>query len=254
MSVLLNYKIEGAGQPVVLLHGLFGDMNNLGVLARELKDQYQVVSVDLRNHGRSFHDEQHNYQAMASDVALLLNNLSIEQPIVIGHSMGGKVAMKLTEHNDINIDKLIVLDMSPVHYAESRHDNVFAGLNNVSSQRPTSRAQAMQLLSEDIETEGVRQFLSKSLTKRDDHLVWRFNVETLQNRYHDILGWSPIKPTDVATLFVKGSLSDYILAEHQTQIQAQFSHAKAHIIANTGHWLHAEKPEEVLRAIRKFLA
>ncbi len=254
MSVLLNYKIEGAGQPVVLLHGLFGDMNNLGVLARELKEQYQVVSVDLRNHGRSFHDDQHSYQAMASDVALLLNELSIEHPIVIGHSMGGKVAMKLTEHNDITIDKLIVLDMSPVHYTESRHDNVFAGLKNVSSQRPTSRSQAMQLLSEDIDIEGVRQFLSKSLTKQDNHLVWRFNVQALQNRYQEILGWSPIKRTNVATLFVKGSLSDYILPEHQAQIQEQFSHAKAHIIANTGHWLHAEKPDEVLRAIRKFLA
>ncbi|MFA0084333.1 alpha/beta fold hydrolase [Vibrio sp. 10N.261.51.F12] len=251
MSVLLNYKREGTGQPVVLIHGLFGDLNNLGVLARDLKQDFDVISIDLRNHGSSFHSDIHDYRSMAQDVSHLLTTLSIESPIVIGHSMGGKVAMAVSEHYPIA--KLVVLDMSPVKYTSRRHDNVIAGLDEVLKHPPSSRSEAMALLAQHVEMEGVRQFLGKSLFKRGDHLTWRFNVESLKSNYLDILDWIPITKTNVPILFIKGGDSDYLTAEHQPLIQAQFAHPKAHVIANTGHWLHAEKPTEVLRAIRKFI-
>ncbi|MEF1290682.1 alpha/beta fold hydrolase, partial [Vibrio sp. M260118] len=109
-------------------------------------------------------------------------------------------------------------------------------------------------LAEHIELEGVRQFLSKSLYNTGEHLAWRFNVESLSENYWQILGWEPVETISTPTLFVKGGDSDYLTAEHQGEVQKQFSSAKAHVIANTGHWLHAEKPAEVLRAIRKFIA
>lgn len=252
MSALLNYKREGQGTPVVLIHGLFGDLNNLGVLARELKQDHDVISVDLRNHGRSFHSDAHDYALMASDIITLLKELNIERPIIIGHSMGGKVAMKLCDF-DYPIEKLVVMDMSPVKYTTRRHDNVLAGLNAVCQQTPKTRAEAMAVMSEHIEIEGVRQFLGKSLYNAGEHMGWRFNLKALESNYWHILDWQPIAKNDTPVLFLKGANSDYLQADHQGQIQQQFTQVKVHIVANTGHWLHAEKPNEVLRAIRKFI-
>ncbi|GAB2666295.1 alpha/beta fold hydrolase [Vibrio panuliri] len=253
MSQLLNYKLEGEGHTIVLIHGLFGNLDNLGLLARNLKQDHQVLSIDLRNHGLSFHHELHTYQAQAEDVKALLQHLNIERSTLIGHSMGGKVAIKVAELLETQVQQLLVLDMAPVDYQVQRHDNVFAGLQAVNSAKPESRKQALEILAQHIELEGVRQFLSKSLYKNDNHLAWRFSVENLWNNYRHIMSWQPIQQISTPTLFIKGANSDYLQAEHQRDIQAQFSQAKAHIIANTGHWLHAEKPEEVLRIIRKFI-
>ncbi len=253
MSVQLNYKLEGAGHTIVLIHGLFGNLDNLGLLARDLKADHQVLSIDLRNHGQSFHSDTHDYKAMAQDVAQLLNDLELNDVTVIGHSMGGKVAMALTQH--LTLHKLIVLDMAPVAYTQSRHDNVFAGLQAVIEEKPTSRSDALKILAKHIEIDGVRQFLTKSLFKTEQGIMeWRFNVASLLSNYPQIIGWEPIEKTSVKTLLIKGGDSDYLTTEHQTAVQQQFSNAKAHVIANTGHWLHAEKPAEVLRAIRKFIA
>lgn len=254
MSQQLNYKLQGAGHTIVLIHGLFGNLDNLGLLARDLVNDYQVLSIDLRNHGLSFHSATHDYQSMAQDVIALLEHLSLDRYTLIGHSMGGKVAMKIASLATSKVEKLVVLDMAPVHYQVRRHDNVFAGLHAVEQQKPTSRKQALDVLAQHIELDGVRQFLSKSLYKDGDHLAWRFNVTSLFANYANILAWETVEPTAIATLFVKGADSDYLQAEHQSQIQAQFPNAKAHVIANTGHWLHAEKPAEVLRVIRRFLA
>lgn len=253
MSALLNYKLEGTGDTVVLIHGLFGNLDNLGLIARDLKVDHQVLSIDLRNHGTSFHHPEHNYSLMAEDVLVVINELNIELFSVIGHSMGGKVAMKLADLARERVAKLIVLDMAPVKYTERRHDNVIDGLKAVTNQQPTSRNQALEVLAQHIKIDGVRQFLSKSLYKKGDIFTWRFNVDSIVENYWDILDWSLIEPLSVPTLFLKGAESDYILAEHQPQIKSQFSNAKAHIIAKTGHWLHAEKPAEVIRAIRKFI-
>lgn len=254
MSQQLNYKLEGEGHTIVLIHGLFGNLDNLGLLARDLKHDYQVLSIDLRNHGQSLHSSEHTYAAQAQDIADLLKALSIERFTLIGHSMGGKVAMKLTELLENQVERLIVLDMAPVEYTQQRHTNVFAGLKAVEAEKPSDRKQAMKILAKHIEIDGVRQFLSKSLYKNEEHLTWRFNVSHLWDNYSHIMGWQPINTVSTPTLFIKGADSDYLLPEHQAQIQAQFQQAKAHVIANTGHWLHAEKPAEVLRTIRKFIA
>ncbi|WP_159738717.1 alpha/beta fold hydrolase [Vibrio atypicus] len=254
MSQQLNYKVEGEGHTIILIHGLFGNLDNLGLLARDLRQDHQVISIDLRNHGQSFQSDQHNYQLLAQDVYELLNSLALTSYTLIGHSMGGKVAMKVAELAKQKVEKLIVLDMAPVAYTQSKHDNVFNGLKAVMTQKPTSRKQALDILAEYIELEGVRQFLGKSLYNSGSHLEWRFNVTSLWNNYWQILGWEPIEKIMTPTLFIKGGDSDYLTADHQADVQKQFANVKAHVIANTGHWLHAEKPAEVLRAIRKYIA
>ena len=254
MSVLLNYKQEGQGQAVVLIHGLFGSFSNLGLLARDLAQDHTVISLDLRNHGQSFHSDTHDYQLMAQDVANLLSQLNIEPAMIVGHSMGGKVAMKLAEVAPQYVNQLVILDMAPVAYQVHRHKDVFQGLLAVAQQKPVTRQQALDILAQHIEVDGVRQFLSKSLYKNDDVFTWRFNVTGLIENYTNILGWQEIPPTDIPTLFVKGGDSDYLMPEHQAAVKRQFPRAKAHVLANTGHWLHAERPAEVIRIIRKCMA
>ncbi|WP_261815693.1 alpha/beta fold hydrolase [Vibrio gallicus] len=253
MSNLLHYRDQGDGEIIILIHGLFGSLDNLGLLARDLIQDHRVISVDLRNHGQSFHSQDHSYLAQATDVLQLLNHLDIKTATVIGHSMGGKVAMKLSTLAPDIIHKLIVMDMAPVPYQEDRHSNVFAGIAEVETGQPSTRAQAIALMANKIEIDGVRQFLSKSLYKQGQHLGWRFNHQALKAEYKHITGWESLTANPLPALFIKGADSDYIKAEHQPQILAQFPNARAHIIANTGHWLHAEKPAMVLRTIRKFL-
>lgn len=251
---LLNYTIQGQGPAIILIHGLFGSLSNLGLLARDFTTDHTVISVDLRNHGHSFHSDTMHYQAMADDLLRLLSHLNVESAIVVGHSMGGKAAMALSALAPQKIAQLVVLDMAPIHYTQRRHDNVFAGLQSVIQQKPTTRKAALECLSQHIELDGVRQFLAKSLHHKDGYMQWLFNVEVIINNYHHIQGWDPIAPFQNKTLFLKGANSDYLLPEHQSAIIQQFPNSKAHVIANTGHWLHAEKPDEVLRAIRRFIA
>ncbi|CAM2775040.1 alpha/beta fold hydrolase [Vibrio rarus] len=254
MSSKLHYKIQGQGKPILLIHGLFGSLDNLGLLARDLCQDHQVISVDLRNHGRSAHFDQHSYTDQAQDIVQLLEQLELKNLIVIGHSMGGKVAMMLSSLNAELVQQLIVMDMAPVAYEVDRHSNVFAGIQEVAQHKPTLRSQAMTLMAKHIEMDGVRQFLSKSLYKEGEVLQWRFNHQALHHQYSQIMTWQPLAANPVSTLFIKGANSDYIQGQHQGAIMAQFPNAKAHIIANTGHWLHAEKPDMVLRVIRKFIA
>ncbi|UTM58253.1 alpha/beta fold hydrolase [Photobacterium sp. CCB-ST2H9] len=249
----LHYQIQGQGQTVVLIHGLFGSADNLGILARSLKDTCQVISVDLRNHGRSPHSEHFTYQEMAQDVLDVLNQLDIENFTVIGHSMGGKVAMTMAALAAERIKSLIVLDMAPVAYHVHRHENVFAGLQAVNNQTVTSRKDAEHYLALHVEEAGVRQFLLKSLYKADEGFRWRFHVEALIANYSTIMGWETISPFTGPTLFIKGQNSEYIQPEHREAIMGQFPNAKAHMVTNTGHWLHAEKPETVNRIILNFL-
>ncbi|MGF1687633.1 alpha/beta fold hydrolase [Photobacterium japonica] len=250
----LHYHVEGEGDAIVLIHGLFGSADNLGLLARSLKDNYKVISVDLRNHGRSPHSETFSYQAMAQDVLQVIDHLDLPRFSLIGHSMGGKVAMALTALAAPRIRHLLVLDIAPVAYHEHRHENVFAGLQAVNQHSVNKRSEADQYLAQHVMDPGVRQFLLKSFTKMPEgHYAWRFNVEGLIANYATIMGWPEIPAFHGNTLFMKGQLSDYLLPAHRKAIQRQFPTAKAHQVANTGHWLHAEKPETVNRIILNFL-
>ncbi|MCF7499164.1 alpha/beta fold hydrolase [Pseudoalteromonas sp. L1] len=252
--MLLNYQQLGQGPDVVLIHGLFGSLENLNVIAKALAENYTVTNVDLRNHGRSFHSETMNYEVMADDIYNLLKNLNISNAHIIGHSMGGKAAMQLAlKYNEV-VNKLVVLDISPVAN-KPRHSAIFAGLNEVAESNVADRKAADLLLAKHIDEMGVRQFLLKSFAKNDQgQYQWRFNLDVLNQQYENIL--SQLDENDSClcdTLFVKGNDSDYILAEHRPMIMNLFPNAKAKVIHGAGHWLHAQKPLAVNKAISDFL-
>ncbi|CAH0533890.1 Esterase YbfF [Vibrio stylophorae] len=250
----LHFRVQGQGDPVILMHGLFGSLDNLGLLAKELSKDYQVISVDLRNHGQSPHSPRVSYALMAEDVLNVMHRLNLPRAIVIGHSMGGKVAMKLAQDWPEQVRALVVLDIAPVLYPFRRHDAIFAGLREVAGAPPKSRSEADSLLALHIDTPFVRQFLGKSLYRGEDSRYhWRFHVRALSDNYEAIMGWPNPSVYHGPALLLKGHLSEYVQLEHKDAIVSQFPAMKTHIIANTGHWLHAEKPESVHRHIRQFL-
>lgn len=251
----LNFKDQGKGPTVVLIHGLFGSLDNLGLLARPLSEQYRVISVDLRNHGASFHSDEMSYPAQAADILALLDHLGLEQVALVGHSMGGKVAMQVAKQAPHRVSKLVVADIAPVVYPHARHKNVFAGLNATLATPPQSRSEAEAMLAEHIEIAGVRQFLLKSFAKGESGWGWRFNVPALERNYANIMGWpDDERRFEGATLFIKGGDSDYMLPEYTGAAMAQFPAARARVIAGTGHWLHAEKPVLFNKLVVDFLS
>ncbi|MHA0984820.1 esterase [Kosakonia cowanii] len=236
--------------PIVLVHGLFGSLDNLGVLARDLVQDHDVLQVDMRNHGVSPRSPEMNYPAMAQDLLDTLDAHQIEKATFIGHSMGGKAVMALTSLAPDRIDRLVAIDMAPVDYKVRRHDEIFAAINAVSEAKVSSRQQAAALMREQLNEEGVVQFLLKSFIDGE----WRFNVPVLWDQYANIVGWEKIPAWDKPALFVCGGNSSYVTDAYRDALLAQFPQARAYVIAGAGHWVHAEKPDAVLRAIRRYLA
>jgi esterase len=253
-TMKLNFRLQNAlsptsALPIILIHGLFGNLDNLGVLARDLQKDHNVIQIDLRNHGLSPRSPQVNYPEMAQDVLELMVQLAIEKAIIIGHSMGGKVAMAMTALAPKKIEKLIAIDIAPVNYQVRRHDQIFAALNAVNTARVTQRQEAAQLMRNFIKEQGVIQFLLKSFQSGE----WRFNVPALWDQYDNIVGWQQVPVWPHPILFIRGELSPYIQDRYRQDIARQFPQAKMHVVAGTGHWVHAEKPDSVLRAIDRFI-
>lgn len=252
----LNFLYQPAkhnpnAQTMVFLHGLFGDMNNLGIIAKSFEEDYSVLRVDLRNHGRSFHSVEMNYSLIAQDLKALFVEQNIQNAIVVGHSMGGKSAMALANLAPELVDKLIVIDIAPVTYTQSRHKQIFEGLFAVKMAKPETRQHAKTVMAEYIPDQGIQQFMLKSFDAQSEQL-FRFNLTALHQNYQNLMDWNEVF-VNIPTLFIKGALSDYIQSAHTETILKQFPHAKSFIVANADHWVHAEKPETVVRAIKKFL-
>lgn len=255
----LHYQLQPPTNPttqppktLVFLHGLFGDLNNLGIIARAFNTEYQILKIDLRNHGRSFHSTEMDYRLMAEDVKHLLEQLRLREVILIGHSMGGKTAMATAALAPHLVEKLVVIDIAPVAYHQNRHAAFFAGLFAVSEAKPQNRTEAKQIMAQHIADEGIAQFMLKSFDAASpEHFL--FNLSALKQNYDNLMGWQTVL-VEKPTLFIKGALSDYIQEQDRETILHQFPQAKSFIVANADHWVHAEKPETVVRAIEKFLA
>lgn len=235
--------------PIVLVHGLFGSLDNLGGLARELVSDHDIIQVDMRNHGFSPRDPRMDYPAMAQDLRDTLDAQQIEKATFIGHSMGGKAVMALTALAPERIDGLVAIDIAPVDYQVRRHDEIFAAINAVTTSDAQTRQQAAAVMREHLKEEGVIQFLLKSYVDGE----WRFNVPVLWDQYPHIVGWEPVAAWDRPALFIPGGNSPYVTEAYRADLLAQFPQARAHVIAGAGHWVHAEKPDAVLRAIRRYL-
>lgn len=254
-TMKLHYRLQDSATsdietlPVLLIHGLFGTLDNLGVLARDLKQQHNVLQVDMRNHGQSGRSEDMSYAGMAQDLLDTLDDAGIQTAIVIGHSMGGKAAMAMTALAPERIAKLVIIDVAPVNYQTRRHDEIFAAINAVTQAGANDRSSAAECMREYIKEEGVIQFLLKSFQQGE----WRFNVPVLMAEYEKIAGWETVPAWPHPALFIRGGLSPYVQDKYRDAIASQFPQARAHVVAGTGHWVHAEKPEAVLRAVHRFI-
>ena len=249
----LFYKEYGDGKPVVILHGLFGFSDNWKSQAKVLANYFRVIVVDLRNHGRSEWDEIHNYETMADDVIETMDSLKLFEFHVIGHSMGGKVAMHLAQSYPARLLKTIVVDMGVKSYP-MHHQDLIEAIKAVPLDTISARSQVNTFLSDRIPEEGVRQFLLKNLYWIErGKLAWRMNIAVLEANMRLILNALPEIEVLSPTLFIKGADSNYILEEDYESIENIFLDSEIQSISGAGHWVHADSFEEFTERVIGFL-
>lgn len=250
----LNHKVSGQGEPIILVHGLFGSLENLGMVARGLADQYEVHSLDVRNHGRSPHSDVHTYDAITADIIGYMDNCGLSQCHFLGHSMGGKAAMHLALNFPERVNKLIVADIAPVQY-EPHHNEIFDGLLSLQLDELTSRTEADKQLAKTVKELPVRQFLLKNLVKSGSTgFAWRMNLQSLCRNYHHIMaGQTSENMFEGDVLFIAGGRSNYVQSQHRDHVLKLFPNTSMKIIPDTGHWLHAEKTDLFVKLCERFL-
>ena len=251
----LHYSCSGDGAPLLILHGLFGSARNWQSHARRFAEHFEVYSIDLRNHGQSFHAEPMNYEVMAADLAQLLQRLGLEHCSVLGHSMGGKVAMTLAAHYPRLVARLLVADIAPVAYRH-HYDDLIEPILALDLSRYTSRNAIDHALRGHIQQDQLRAFLLHNLVRVEDGWGWRVNWRAIQQDMDELTGFDSFADdwvSDLPALFVRGANSDYVGAAEIEVIRRHFSNAEIATIESAGHWLHAEKPEEFTALALQFL-
>ena len=252
---MLHSKIEGSGKPLLILHGFLGMSDNWKTLGTQYATEgFQVHMLDLRNHGRSFHSDEFNYQVMSADVLNYCIENNLENLSIIGHSMGGKVAMLFATTYPEKVEKLIIADIGPKYYSP-HHQDILAGLNAVNFSTKPDRTQVDEVLKMHISDVGTRQFLMKSLYwKEPGQLAFRFNLEVFNKKIEEIGVELPSNALfQKPTLFIRGGNSNYIKDEDFQGIKNHFPQAQIETIPNVGHWLHAENPKEFYEKTSAFL-
>ena len=253
----LNFKTFGQGFPLMILHGLLGSLDNWQTIAKKLAEKFQVYILDQRNHGKSPHSAEFNYDLLSHDLLDFFQQQQIEKAHIIGHSMGGKTAMKFAlEHTD-KVEKLVIVDIAPVAYGD-RHSDVFSALFAADIHTATSREEIEKVLRTKLNNdETTVQFLLKGLNrdKTGEHFEWKFNLDSLYKHYAEISdGVFSSAPFAGKTLFIKGQKSSYINAENYSTIQELFPNNELVEIKDAGHWVHAEKPHQFTDEVVRFLS
>lgn len=251
----LFFRKSGAGKPLIILHGLFGMSDNWMTLSRQFTDNgFQVYIVDARNHGRSPHSDEFNYALMSEDLVELMDDENISAATVIGHSMGGKTAMWLACTQPDRVSKLISVDISPKYYAP-HHQTVFAAIHGIDLGQLTSRKEAEAGLREKLHDEDTIQFLLKNLYwDENEKLAWRFYLTGIEKNIASIGEALPAQYSyNGKTLFLRGEKSGYISPGDKPEIIKHFPNALISIVANAGHWIHAENPRGFMDIVLTFL-
>ncbi|MFC0323181.1 alpha/beta fold hydrolase [Gallibacterium melopsittaci] len=253
---LLNFDYLPSENPqadtLVFIHGLFGDMNNLGIIAKAFQTDYSLLRVDLRNHGHSFHTNQMDYSLMAEDLLHLIQHLQLEKVILIGHSMGGKTAMQFALNYPQYVKSLVILDIAPVTYTHNEHNTVFQALFAVAQAQPATRQQAKTIMEQFVTNEAILQFVLKSFDAKQEQR-FRFNTKALYQHYQQLMDWNGTGICTLPTLFIRGGNSHYVLPEYSDTILHFFPNARSFTINGAAHWVHADKPHYVIRAIQRHL-
>lgn len=249
----LHYKKLGSGQPMLILHGLFGSSDNWQTLGKKLAENFEIYLVDQRNHGHSPHSNDFDYELLADDLHELISDLNLEDVILVGHSMGGKTIMQFAQHHADLIQKMIVVDMGPKAYP-MHHDVILEGLNAIDLNIVKTRKEADRILSEFVPQPGVKQFLLKNLFWKTpgEELDWRINIPVLEREIRNIIGGLEHEIDHTETLFIRGALSNYIIESDYEMIKELYPNSSITTIEGAGHWVHAEKPVEFYQTIMNF--
>jgi len=251
--MLLHYKKYGEGKPLFIMHGVFGMLDNWLSLGKKWSEDYEVYLIDARNHGRSEHSDDMSFESMAEDIKELMTHLELDSIHLLGHSMGGKVAMKMAMMYPELIEKMIVVDIGPKAYP-MHHQRILKGLNSLELHGLKSRGEADQALSEWIEEVGIRQFLLKNLYwKSKGELALRMNLPVITEAMIDIINGIGFDSVQTPTLFIRGLDSDYIVDEDIPSIQLQFVNGEVEDVEDAGHWVHAQQPKLLYEMVISFL-
>ena len=246
-------RIMGEGQPILIVHGLFGMSDNWQSLGKKFADFYEVHLVDQRNHGRSPHSTVFNYEVLANDLLNYIKNHKLKNVILMGHSLGGKTAMQLAvKHPDL-VQKLIIVDISPKAYPV-HHDKIIEALQSLDFDDLKSRGEADIKLAEYIDDASVRQFLLKSLYwVEKEQLAFRFNLKAIADHITEVGKVLADKMVYKGpSLFIDGASSAYIVDEDEDLILEHFPEAEIVTIADAGHWVHAEQPKRFFDEVLRF--
>ena len=252
---LLNYTREGQGASLIVIHGLFGSARNWKGLSKIFAQQYEVFTLDLRNHGESFHHDMMTYEVMAEDVYNFIQEMGISSAHILGHSMGGKVAMKLSHHYPQCVDKLIVADIAPVTYQHD-YDEIIKAIFALDLPAITNRKNADIALTPGITDQRIRLFLLQNLAFDKEVPYWKLNWVSIKSHMDLITGFEDISEylIENESLFIRGELSDYVTQDTWFLIQRHFNNSKLHTLDSAGHWLHAEQPKAFATEILSFLS
>ena len=250
----LSSKIYGTGDPFIIMHGLFGMSDNWETLGRKFSQHYNVHLLDLRNHGRSPHSDEFNYEIMSHDLLDYIKNKNLINPILLGHSLGGKVAMKFAFTCPEKIQKLIIADISPRIYDTDFVQSLLQSLHDLPLEDFKKREEIDSVLSCDYEDKSMRLFLMKNLYRKENkQFAWRFNIEILLEKASNIQEADFIQGTcHVPTHFIRGGDSNYITNEDELIIDKHFSDFNIATIDGAGHWLHADNPERFYNEVIEF--
>lgn len=261
----LFYRKEGSGSPVVIIHGLYGSSDNWINIGKRLADRHTVYMIDQRNHGRSPFANSHTYNDLRNDLIEFFEQHKIEKAIILGHSMGGKVAMWFAADYPEKVEKLVIADIAPKDYLLLKedsqfylHQNILLAMQEIDFSQVKSRNDVDDLMAEKLDDARIRQFLLKNVAKDKEtkQYKWRVNAEVLYDHLEEIVSgvnknWlddrTPI--TTYPVIFIRGMKSKYILPEDEILIREIYPDAKLVDIPKAGHWLHAEQPEKFMKAV-----
>jgi len=249
----LNYKKLGEGEPLVILHGLFGMLDNWFTLGKKFAENFTVYLVDQRNHGQSPHSDDWNYKVMSYDLFEFFNEHKIEKANLIGHSMGGKIAMYFAGEHPERLQKMVIADIGPKAYP-IHHDTILTALLSVDIENIKSRNEADEALTKYIPDFGTKQFLLKNMTRKENDntkFEWKFNLPVITKNIQEV-GVEITQGATVPTLFIRAEKSHYINPEDEMGIKIMYPNSEI-VSINSGHWVHAEKPEEFYNSVMKFL-
>ncbi|MEM7296640.1 MAG: alpha/beta fold hydrolase [Bacteroidota bacterium] len=249
----LHFRTLGEGEPLIIMHGVFGSSDNWQTLGKVFAESFKVYLVDLRNHGKSPHNDTFNYEVMVADINELMEDEGISQAYILGHSMGGKVAMHLSTKHEEKVSKLIVVDITPKYYPP-HHKQIFEGFHAVDLNSLQSRKDADDQMAQVISNVGVRQFILKNLDRSSDGFKWKLNLSVIEDAVENVgSGLTEDVSFDGDTLFIAGGKSDYILDEDHELIRKYFPNSEIETIQGAGHWVHAERPHELGTLVLDFL-